>query len=100
MLIAHLRFPIAPENRQIATEALLASAADVRAMKGCISFHPIHDPSDAGVLGVVHEWESEADFAAYTASDIFLAFGALIRPLMTGIPVSRRFRAELIEVVA
>ena len=99
MLIAHLRFPIAPENRQVATEALVASVETVRAMQGCIAFHPIHDPTDAAVLGVVHEWETEADFAAYTASDVFKAFGERIRPLMTGKPVSRRFRSELIEVV-
>lgn len=100
MLIAHLRFPIAPENRQVATEALLENAAAVRAMSGCVSFNPIHDPSDPSMLGVVHEWENEDAFAAYTASEIFHAFGTQIRPLMTGKPESRRFRAELLEVVA
>lgn len=99
MLIAHVRFPIAPEDREVATEALLADVETVRAMPGCIAFFPIHDPSDAAVLGVVHEWETESDFAAYTASDAFKKFGAIIRPLMTGTPISRRFRSELIEVV-
>lgn len=100
MFIAHLRFPIAPDNRQVATAALLENASAVRAMPGCVAFNPIHDPSDPGVLGVVHEWESEAAFAAYTDSEIFHDFGARIRPLMTGKPESRRFRAELLEVVA
>lgn len=99
MLIAHLRFPIAPENRPIATEALVAGLETVRAMRGCIAFHPIHDPTDEAVLGVVHEWETEEDFAAYTSSEAFRAFGERIRPLMTGKPVSRRFRSELIQVV-
>ena len=44
MLIAHLRFPIAPENRQAATEALVADVKKVRAMKGCLAFYPVHDP--------------------------------------------------------
>ncbi|WP_197042177.1 putative quinol monooxygenase [Sandarakinorhabdus oryzae] len=100
MLIAHLRFPIAPEHRQIATDALLESAPAVRAMPGCMAFHPVHDPADPAMLGIVHEWQSEADFAAYTASDLFKAFGERIRPLMTGKPESRRFHAKLIEVVA
>lgn len=99
MLIAHVRFPVAPEHRHIATEALVASVETVRAMPGCIAFHPVHDPVDAGILGVVHEWQTEADFAAYTASDAFRTFGEKIRPLMTGKPVSRRFRSDLIEVV-
>lgn len=98
MFIAHLRFPIASRDRQTATDALVAGIETVRAMRGCIAFHPIHDPTDDGVLGVVHEWETEADFEAYTASEVFRAFGALIRPLMTGKPLSRRFRAELIAV--
>lgn len=68
-------------------------------MRGCIAFHPAYDPTDEAVLGVVHEWESEADFVAYTASDAFKLFSERIRPLLTSKPISRRFRSELIEVV-
>ncbi|WP_198370203.1 putative quinol monooxygenase [Roseomonas rosulenta] len=99
MLIAHLRFPVAPENRKTATDALIADLETVRGMKGCLAFHPIHDPTDEAVLGVVHEWATEEDFAAYTSSDVFLRFGARIRPMMTGKPVSRRFRSELLAVL-
>lgn len=99
MLIAHLRFPIAPENRGIATDALLADIETVRGMRGCIAFHPIHDPIDNTVVGIVHEWETEEDFTVYTNSEVFRKFGAKIRPLMTGKPISRRFSAELISVI-
>lgn len=99
MLIVHLRFPITPEDRPKALEAFTRGAGSVRAMKGCVAFFPFYDPDDEGVLGVLHEWESEEEFAAYATSDIFKEFGTFIRPMMTGKPVSRRFRAELIEVV-
>ena len=99
MLIAHVRFPVAPHNRSAATAALVAGIETVRAMRGCSAFYPVHDPADDTVLGVVHEWETEADFEAYTSSDVFKAFGATIRPLMSGKPVSRRFRSESLEVV-
>lgn len=99
MLIAHLRFSVAAEDRQKALDALLADAAVVRAMKGCIAFVPFYDPTDDSALGVMHEWQGEDDFTAYTSSPEFKAFGAAIRPMMTGKPVSKRFRANLIEVV-
>lgn len=65
----------------------------------CIAFYPVHDPTDDAVPGVIHEWEAEDDFVAYAASDAFKTFGATIRPPMTGKPVSRRFRSELVEVL-
>lgn len=99
MLIAHLRFPIAPESRPTVMSAFMAGIEVVRAMKGCIAFYPFLDPTDDGMFGVVHEWESADDFKAYTASDVFSAFGANVRPLMTGKPVSRRFQANLLEVI-
>lgn len=99
MLIAHLRFTVSPEDRLKALDALMQGARVVRAMKGCVAFYPFYDPEDDSVLGVVHEWESEADFSAYGSSDAFKAFGAVLRPMMIGAPVSRRFRADLIEVI-
>lgn len=99
MFIAHLRFPVAAENRQAVIDAFMAEIENVRAMKGCLAFHPFLDPADESRFGVVHEWETEPDFNAYTASDAFRRFGVAVRPLMTGKPVSRRFRADLIEEV-
>lgn len=99
MFIAHLRFPIAPESRQAVVDAFMADIESVRAMKGCLAFHPFLDPADDAMFGVVHEWESEPDFNAYIASEAFRGFGANVRPLMTGKPVSRRFQAQLLEVV-
>lgn len=99
MLIAHLRFPVAPQRRPEALAALLHGAAEVRAMQGCLAFQPFYDPADDAVLGVLHEWAREEDFNAYLASAAFQRLGAALRPMMTGAPVSRRFRAELLEVV-
>ncbi len=98
MLIAHLRFAVAPEYRQKALDALTIDAPKVRAMNGCVAFVPFFDLTDDTALGVMHEWESDTDFAAYTASEPFKRFGATIRPMMIGTPVSKRFRAELKEV--
>lgn len=56
-------------------------------------------PDDPERLTVLHEWDDEAAFAAYLASDMFARSGEVIRPLLTDAPVSRRFRAELVETV-
>ncbi len=68
-------------------------------MKGCLAFVPFTDPSGPGALGVLHEWETADDFAAYAASAGFAAAGRALRPLMVGAPVSRRFDAQLAETV-
>lgn len=77
----------------------MADMEGVRAMKGCIAFYPFFDLVDDAMFGVVHEWESETDFNAYTSSDYFRTFGQRVRPLMTGKPVSRRFHAQIQEVI-
>ena len=93
MRLAHLTFAVQPELSQNALDALLAEVPVVRQMKGCIMFVPFVDPTVPGGLGVVHEWETPEDFAAYLASPTFAAAGATLRPMMTGTPVSRRFDA-------
>ncbi len=99
MRIAHVTFTVAPENQARALDALLAEVATVRRMKGCLAFIPFIDPTVAGGLGVMHEWESAEAFAAYVGSPGFAAANATLRPLMTGVPVSRRFDVNLLDTV-
>ncbi len=99
MFIAHLHFTVAPESRDTVLEAFAGRADAVRAMKGCLAYRPFVDPADDTVIGVLHEWESEEDFAAYSSSEHFNALAAILRPMMQGKPVSRRFRAELVDVI-
>lgn len=100
MLIALVDFHVAPENRQTALQALMAEAPGVRAIPGCKTFRPHLDPTDDTQVSVVHEWEDAAGFETYLASPGFAAAGAILRPMMTAPPSSRRYRAELIETVA
>lgn len=97
MLIAHVTFPVSSENRTLAIDTLTKEIADVRAMTGCVAFVPFLDPTNETDVGVLHEWESADDFAAYIASDSFAAIGAVLRPIMVGLPVSKRFDATLID---
>ncbi|GLQ57229.1 putative quinol monooxygenase [Devosia nitrariae] len=99
MLVVHLRFTVAPETRQQTLETLVAGAPVVRAMPGCIAYIPFSDPTDDTAVGILQEWEAGEDLAAYTASETFRSFGAALRPMMTAKPVSKRFSAELIEVI-
>lgn len=99
MIVAHVHFSVVANDRQAALDALLAEIASVRAMQGCLAFMPFADPVDDTRLGVLHEWETEADFAVYGSSDAFKTLGQVLRPMMTAPPVSRRFDAELLEAV-
>ena len=99
MFIAHVYFPVAPADRDKALQTLIAEATTVRAMAGCKAFIPFADPTNDDSLGVLHEWESEAQFRAYTASECFTEVGRILRPMMTGAPASRRFDATLRDSV-
>lgn len=99
MRLTHLTFNVDPTERARALECLLADAPAVRHMKGCLAYTPFADPLEAGGIGIVQEWETAEDFAAYTASPRFAALGAVLRPMMKGAPVSRRFEATLVQTV-
>lgn len=99
MIIAHVTFSVAAKSRQAALDVLVSEIAGVRAMHGCLAFVPFVDPSDETSLGVLHEWETAADFGAYATSDGFAAVGQVLRPMMTAPPMSRRFDATLLESV-
>lgn len=99
MLIAHVFFTVASEQRQQALDTLIEEAPIVRAMDGCCTFAPFADPTDPQKIGIVHEWDNADGFAAYAASPGFAKMGQMLRPMMTAAPVSKRFDARLLETV-
>jgi hypothetical protein len=54
---------------------------------------------DESAVAVVHERDDEASFAGYLGSDSFARSGEVLRPLMTGAPVSRRMQAQSVQTV-
>jgi quinol monooxygenase YgiN len=69
-------------------------------MPGNLAFRVYESREDDRTVTVVHEWTDQSSFVAYLASDAFARSNAILRPLVTEGPVSRRFRAELVESVA
>jgi quinol monooxygenase YgiN len=100
LLIAILDFSTDAADRPAALAQLEAERDQVRAMPGNVAFRVYASPEDQTGVTVVHEWADEASFGGYLGSDSFARSGEVIRPLMTGTPVSRRFRADLLETVA
>lgn len=99
MFIAILDFTTHPDDRPRAMAQLAAEQPEVRPMPGCIGFRAFASPEDDGAITVLHEWQDESSFANYLASDAFARSGQVLRPLMSTSPLSRRFRAELLEAV-
>lgn len=97
--IAILDLTTAPDDLAAAMSQLESERPTVRAMPGCIAFRVYASKEHDADLTVVHEWTDEAAFARYLESDAFARSGAVLRPLLTAAPVSRRFRVELIETV-
>ena len=100
MLIAIRDFPTAAGDRAAALAQLDGERDEVRALPGNVAFRVYASREDETLITVVHEWEDEESFAGYLSSGSFARSGEVLRPLMTGGAVSRRFRAELLETVA
>lgn len=100
MFIAILDFSTDAADRPAALAQLEAERDQVRAMPGYVAFRVYASREDQIGVTVVHEWDDEASFGGYLGSDSFARLGEVLRPLMTGMPVSRRFRADLLESVA
>jgi quinol monooxygenase YgiN len=100
VLIAILDFSTAAADRPAALAQLDGERDRVRAMPGNLAFRVYASREDETRITVIHEWDDEASFVGYLGSDSFARSGEVLRPIMTGAPVSRRFRAELLETVA
>ena len=99
MFIAILDFSTATADRPAALAQLDREHGEVRGMPGNIAFRVYADRDDDTKVTVVHEWQDEESFAGYLGSASFARSGEVLRPMMAGTPVSRRFRAELMETV-
>ena len=100
MFIAILDFKTAAADRPAALAQFDREGGRVRAMPGNIAFRVYAARENDTAVTVVHEWDDEASFADYLRSDSFAQSSKAIRPIMIGAPVSRRFRADLLETVA
>jgi len=99
MLIALLDLHTTPADRTTALAQLDDEREEIRAMPGNLGFRVFAARDDDGGVTVIHEWADEPSFAAYLSSEAFERSGTVLRPLMTAPPVSRRFRASLLETV-
>jgi quinol monooxygenase YgiN len=100
VLIAIVDFSTAAADRPAALAQLDGERDLVRAMPGNLAFRVYASRHDETGITVVHEWNDEASFVGYLRSDCFTRSGEVLRPIMIGSPVSRRFGAELLETVA
>ncbi|MEY1556489.1 putative quinol monooxygenase [Yoonia sp. R2331] len=97
-MIAIVDFHVAPADQPRALEVLSADGATATgAVPGCLAFRVFANHGDATHVGLMHEWDGPDALAAYLGSDHFAKIGSVLRPMMKGPPVSRRFEATLVE---
>ena len=92
MFIAIVDFSTA--DRPAALAHLDAERDRIRAMSGNVAFRVYASREDGEKVTIVHEWDDEVSFDGYARSESFARFGELLRPMMVGAPVSRRFHAR------
>jgi quinol monooxygenase YgiN len=100
VIIAIVDVTTAAADRPAALAQLDSEREAVRAMPGNVAFRVYASREDETRTTIVHEWADAESFAGYQRSGAFARSGAVLRPMMSGAPVSRRFRAELVETVA
>ncbi|HEX5204132.1 MAG TPA: antibiotic biosynthesis monooxygenase [Actinoplanes sp.] len=99
MFIAILDFSTTAADRPAALAQLDRERTEVRAMPGNLAFRVYAGREDDTQVTLVHEWRDDESFAGYLGSASFARSGEVLRPMMVGAPVSRRFRADLMETV-
>lgn len=99
MLIAVLDLHTRASDRAAALAQLDREREAILTMPGNLDFRVYAARDSDEEVTVIHEWVDESSFAAYLASASFTRSGEVLRPLMTAPPVSRRFRAALLETV-
>ena len=99
MLIAILDLVTAATDRPAALAQLDGEQAAIHAMPGNVAFRVYAWRDDETRVTVVAEWDDEPSFRSYLESDAFARSGAVLRPMLTEAPVSRRFDAEILETV-
>ncbi|MFC4943178.1 putative quinol monooxygenase [Pseudonocardia sp. GCM10023141] len=97
--MAIVDFATAATDRAVALDHLDAERHEIRAMLGNLAFRVYASREDDSRITILHEWEDEASFDGYLSSASFARFGEAVRPIIVGVPVSRRFRAELLATV-
>jgi quinol monooxygenase YgiN len=99
MFIALLDLRTAAADRGAVLAQLDSERDEIRAMPGNLDFRVYAARDNEVAVTAIHEWADQPAFAAYLASEAFARSGAVIRPLVTRPPVSRRFHADLLETV-
>ncbi len=99
MLIAVLDLRTTSADRAAALAQFDGEREEIRAMPGNLDFRVYAARDNEEDVTVIHEWADQASFAAYLSSESFARSGAVLRPLTTVPPVSRRFDASLLETV-
>jgi quinol monooxygenase YgiN len=99
MFIAVLDLRTTSADRAAALAQLDSEREEIRAMPGNLDFRVYAARDDDEAVAVIHEWVDEPSFAGYLSSDAFTRSGAVLGPLVSSPPVSRRFHADLLETV-
>lgn len=100
MIIAIVDFKTSAADRAVALAHLDGERREVSAMPGNVSYRVYASRDDDTLVTLIHEWDDEESFDAYRNSGSFARSGKVIRPLMDGPPMSRRFRAQPYEDIA
>lgn len=97
MLTVRVAMRIRPDGCDALVSHLQQESHEIRErFDGCERFDIYCDPGDPTRALLYEEWQSRAAFDAYRQSEYFQAGGAILFPLMDGVPDSAYYESELV----
>lgn len=91
MLVVHAEFPIDPEKREKALDAVRELAKRSRAEDGVIDYQVATDIDDPNLFRFTERYEDEKAFSTHTETDHFGTFETTLPDLLAGEPEVTRF---------
>lgn len=98
MLVIRVLLNVQPENQSRFIELIKEDRAASQQFEGCNHWEVYSDTTDPNNYLIYEEWETQAQFDAYKASDHFKQIGPKIFPLIAGDPNSAYYAASALPV--
>lgn len=91
ILVVHATFPIEPEHRDEAMDAIRELAEASRAEEGVLDYRVAADVEDESLVRFFERYEDEAAFGAHAESAHFERFETALPEYLAGKPAVTRF---------
>jgi quinol monooxygenase YgiN len=97
MIVIRVALTFNPSERTTMLTYMQTHLKESRAFTGCLNYGLYQDIADENRFLLYEEWDTQANFDAYKASEAFKTSGEVLFPLMVGTPDSVYYSASVLQ---